>query len=157
MYLWWKLQASLIFLSGRTCTIVGWLNIFFAPLYTQLVFKGIAFKLFILGQTFHNNLGEFWPSPPERAGVTKLTKLKCIPSDYLMKLVERMPKLSSRQRVATLKNLKYKIYFDWFNTFLVTTWFHMCHFIGVTSSLLFNNVVNSKKYRCVQIFDWYCM
>ena len=30
-------------------------------------------------------------------------------------------KLSSRKRVATLKNLKYKIYFDLFNTFLVTT------------------------------------
>jgi hypothetical protein len=43
--------------------------------------------------------------------------LKCIPSDYLMKLVERMLrvcKLSSMQRVATLKNLKYKIYFDLF-------------------------------------------
>ncbi len=26
--LWWKLQASLIFLSGRTCTIGGWLNTF---------------------------------------------------------------------------------------------------------------------------------
>ncbi len=28
VYLWWKLQASLIFLSGRTCTICGWLNTF---------------------------------------------------------------------------------------------------------------------------------
>ena len=28
VYLWWKLQASLIFLSGRTCTIDGWLNTF---------------------------------------------------------------------------------------------------------------------------------
>ena len=28
VYLWWKLQASLIFLSGRTCTIGGWLNHF---------------------------------------------------------------------------------------------------------------------------------
>ncbi len=28
VYLWWKLQASLIFLSGRTCTIGGWLNTF---------------------------------------------------------------------------------------------------------------------------------
>ncbi len=26
VYLWWQLQASLIFLSGRTCTIGGWLN-----------------------------------------------------------------------------------------------------------------------------------
>ncbi len=28
VYLWWKLQASLIFLSGRTCAIGGWLNTF---------------------------------------------------------------------------------------------------------------------------------
>ncbi len=28
VYLWWKLQASLIFLSGRTCTVGGWLNTF---------------------------------------------------------------------------------------------------------------------------------
>ncbi len=28
VYLWWKLQASLIFLSGRSCTIGGWLNTF---------------------------------------------------------------------------------------------------------------------------------
>ncbi len=28
VYLWWKLQASLIFLRGRTCTIGGWLNTF---------------------------------------------------------------------------------------------------------------------------------
>jgi hypothetical protein len=33
---------------------------------------------------------------------------------------ECIPKLS-RKRVATLKNLKSKIYFDLFNTFLVTT------------------------------------
>ena len=44
---------------------------------------------------------------------------KSIPGDYLMKLVERMPecaKLSSRQRVATLKNIKYQIYLDLFKT-----------------------------------------
>ncbi len=28
VYLWWKLQDSLIFLNGRTCTIGGWLNTF---------------------------------------------------------------------------------------------------------------------------------
>ena len=38
-------------------------------------------------------------------------------------------KLSSRQMVATLKNLKYKIYFDLLNTFLLNTWFHMWYFI----------------------------
>ena len=40
---------------------------------------------------------------------------------FLMKLVERMPKVCKAVIKATLKNLKYKIYFDWFNTFLVTT------------------------------------
>ena len=44
--------------------------------YTQLVFGSIAFKLFNLGQTLHpqaspNKLGEFWPIPPDRAGVTE--------------------------------------------------------------------------------------
>jgi hypothetical protein len=39
-----------------------------------------------------------------------------------------------------LKNLKYKIYFDLFNTFLFPKWFHMCYFI-----VLFYNVENSKK------------
>ena len=38
-------------------------------------------------------------------------------------------KLTSRIRVAALKNLQYKIYFDMFNRFLVTTWFHMCYFL----------------------------
>ena len=38
--------------------------------------------------------------------------MECIPGDYLMKLVERMPrvyKVSSVPEVSTLKNLKYKI------------------------------------------------
>ena len=54
-------------------------------------------------------------------------------------------KLSSRKRVATLKNLKSKIYFDLMKTFLVTTWFHVCYFIVLMSSLLFYNVENSKN------------
>ena len=42
--------------------------------YTQLVFGSIAFKLFdfdsgSLPQASHNKLGEFWPIPPDRAGV----------------------------------------------------------------------------------------
>ena len=43
--------------------------------YTQLVFGSIAFKLINLGQTFRvpspNKSGEFWPIPPDRAGVTE--------------------------------------------------------------------------------------
>ncbi len=43
VYLWWKLQASLIFLSGRTCTIGGWLNTFLPHC--------ICAKKFVLSQT----------------------------------------------------------------------------------------------------------
>uniref|UniRef100_A0A674C5R4 Uncharacterized protein n=1 Tax=Salmo trutta TaxID=8032 RepID=A0A674C5R4_SALTR len=42
-------------------------------------------------------------------------------------------------------NLKYKIYLDSFNTFLVTTRFRMCYFIVLMSSLLFYNVENSTN------------
>ena len=47
--------------------------------------------------------------------------------------------------MATLKNLKYEIYFEWINTFLVTTGFHMCYFIVLMSSLLFYNLENIKN------------
>ena len=46
--------------------------------------------------------------------------MKCIPGDYLMKLVERMPRMCKAVIKANggyLKNLKYKIYFELFNTF----------------------------------------
>jgi hypothetical protein len=62
-----------------------------------------------------------------------------------MKLVERMPrvcKLSSRQSVAALKNLKYKIYF--FGYYMIPT-FLMCYFIVLMSSPLFYNVEHSKN------------
>ena len=38
-----------------------------------------------------------------------------------------------------------QIYVDSFNTFLVTTWFHMCYFIILMSSLLFYKVEKSKN------------
>ena len=47
--------------------------------------------------------------------------------------------------MATLKNLKNKIYFDLFNTFLVKTRGVRCYFIVLMSSLLFYNVENSKN------------
>ena len=62
-------------------------------------------------------------------------------------------KPSSRQRVATLKNLKYKIYFDLFNTFLVIPWFHVRYFIFLKSLLLFYNVENSKNKEFE--FEWF--
>ena len=39
VYLWWKWQASLIFLSGRTCTIGGWLNTFLPHCFLQHLHK----------------------------------------------------------------------------------------------------------------------
>ena len=66
--------------------------------------------------------------------------------------------LSLRQRVATLKNLKCKIYFELFNTFLVTTWFHMCYSIVLMFSLLFYNVVGVSNLLTgsvyIIIFVW---
>jgi hypothetical protein len=53
-------------------------------------------------------------------------------------------KLSSRQ-----KGGYYTIYFDFLNTFLVTTWFYML-FIVLMSSVLFYNVENSKNKE----LDW---
>ena len=62
--------------------------------------------------------------------------LKCIPGDYLIKLVERMPRVC--KAVIKAKG-------DLFNTFWVTTWFHMCYFIVLMSSLLFYNVEKSTN------------
>ena len=48
-------------------------------------------------------------------------------------------------------NLKSKIYLDLFNTVLVTTWFYMCYFIVLMSSLLFYNVeIVKKKAKTVE-------
>ena len=44
--------------------------------------------------------------------------------EFQLKLDERMPKVCNaviKAKGGYLKNLKYKIYFDLFNTFLVTT------------------------------------
>ncbi len=49
VYLWWKLQASLIFLSGRTCTIGGWLNTFLP----HCIYIYIYIYLYILNNNLH--------------------------------------------------------------------------------------------------------
>ena len=82
--------------------------------------------------------------------------MKCIPGDYLMKLVERMSrgcKAVIKAKGGYLKNLKYKLYFDLFNTFLVTKWFHMCYFIVLMSSLLFYNVEYRKSLEWVGVLN----
>jgi hypothetical protein len=43
-------------------------------------------------------------------------------------------------------------HFDQFNTFLLTTWFHMCYFIVLVYSLLFYNVDNYNTFR--KTFEW---
>ena len=60
-----------------------------------------------------------------------------------MRECQECAKLSSRQRVATLKNLKYTLIC--LTLSLVTTWFHMCYFIVFMSSLLFYNVEDRKE------------
>ena len=63
-----------------------------------------------------------------------------------MKLVERMPGVC--EAVIKAKGGYFEesqIYFDLFNTFLVTSGFHMSYFIVLMSSLLFYNVENSTK------------
>jgi hypothetical protein len=58
---------------------------------------------------------------------------------FQVQLVERMPRVC--KAVIKAKGG----YFDSFNTFLVTTLFHMCYLIVLMSSLVFYNVENSKK------------
>ncbi len=57
VYLWWKLQASLIFLSGRTCPIGGWLNTFLPHCMYTPPFKSLRFV------RFYNAFESFLCSP----------------------------------------------------------------------------------------------
>jgi hypothetical protein len=52
---------------------------------------------------------------------------------------------AGRENAWLFEESKCKIYLDLFNTSLVTTWFHMCYFIVLMSSLLFYNVENGKN------------
>ena len=70
-----------------------------------------------------------------------------------MKLGERMPRVG--KAVNNEKGGYFEesqVYFDLFNTYLVTTWFHMCCFIVLIYSLLFYNVENSKNKE--NILEW---
>ena len=62
---------------------------------------------------------------------------KTVGKAFQAKLVERMPRVCKDVLKAKGGYLK--------NTFVVTTWFHMCYFIVLMSSLLFYNVENSKN------------
>ena len=77
--------------------------------------------------------------------------MKCIPGDYLMKLVERMPRVCKAIKANGG-------YFE-----ESTTYYKMCYFIVLMSSLLFYNVESSKKKEkplnelvCLT-FDWNCI
>jgi hypothetical protein len=67
---------------------------------------------------------------------------KTVGKTFPVKLVAGM--LSSRQRVANL-NLKFKIYFDLFNTISFSTLFYLYYFIVLIYSLLLYNVENKIK------------
>ena len=71
---------------------------------------------------------------------------KTVGKAFPVNLVERMPwvcKAVIKEKAVYFEESK--ICFDLINTFLVTTWFHMCYFIVLTSSLLFYNVENSTN------------
>jgi hypothetical protein len=54
-----------------------------------------------------------------------------------------------------LKNLKSKIYLDLINIFGgVTTWFHMCYFIVLMSSLLLYNVLVKNSQKKKENLEW---
>uniref|UniRef100_A0AAZ3RL32 Uncharacterized protein n=1 Tax=Oncorhynchus tshawytscha TaxID=74940 RepID=A0AAZ3RL32_ONCTS len=66
--------------------------------------------------------------------------------DYLMKLVERIPRVCKAViKVKAGYFEESQIYFDLFNTCLFTTLFPMCCFIVLMYSLLFYNVVKINK------------
>ncbi len=61
VYLWWKLQASLIFLSGRTCTIGGWLNTFLPHciyIYIFFFFFLNRYPIMVKCLNIGNNIGK---------------------------------------------------------------------------------------------------
>ena len=78
-----------------------------------------------------------------------LAQLKTVVKAFQVKLVERMPRVCKaviKAKGGYLKNVKYKIDLDLFNTFFCfTTQFHMCYFIVLMSSLLFYNVENNTN------------
>jgi hypothetical protein len=60
---------------------------------------------------------------------------------FQVKLIDRMPRMCKAViKVATLKNLKSKIYVFLFNTFFGFLHDSMCYFIVLMPSLLFSNV-----------------
>jgi hypothetical protein len=66
---------------------------------------------------------------------------------------QKCAKLSSRQRVSTLKNQKCV---DLLNTFLVTKWFLVCSFIVLMSSLLSYNI-EDRKNKEKPLNEWVCL
>ena len=63
---------------------------------------------------------------------------KTVGEAFQVKLIERIPRVCKAV-------IKAKVAILILNTFLVSTWFHMCYFIVLMSSLLFYNVENSTN------------
>ncbi len=64
VYLWWKLQAFLIFLSGRTCTIGGWLNTFLPNCITSALITYDKGTLLDIGHRYTNLFQDTLSSNP---------------------------------------------------------------------------------------------
>ena len=157
MYLWWKLQASLIF---KWENLHNWwmTKYFFAPLYVYILYIYIQSKVLgccikwhgLRNQPTSTQLRWFGMSWTVEWRKSKSSAYVGIPSKtvgktFLMKLVEWMPRVCKAVIKAKGGYFEEYIYLDLFKTFLVTTWFHMCYFIVLRSSLVFYNVENSRN------------
>jgi hypothetical protein len=142
---WRNFQSSCKFLIDWPWSNDG-LSFFFAYLSCSCHNMDLVFYQIVLSSVYHPYLvttQQIGSNALRRKQIQQINFLQGTPVNWNAFQVTtgwENAKLSSRQRVATLKNLKSKIYFDLFNTFLVITWFHMRYFIVLMSSLLFYNV-----------------
>ena len=119
---------------GMKCCI-KWPGLHKHPTSTQLRWLGMSWT------------AEWWKSR-QQVLIIWGNSFQTVGKAFQVKLVERMPRVCKaviKAKGGYLKILKSKIYFELFNPFLVTTWFHMCYFIVLMSSLFSYNVENSKN------------
>ncbi len=121
VYLWWKLQASLIFLSGRTCTIGGWLNTFLPHcicnvyLCSYFFYKKDKIMTFVIFAPFGLNICRSFFVTLKGFIIGKLVWLYC--SDNLQNSKTNMTK--NRDKIMNRDISKRKIMISYF--------FHIAH------------------------------
>jgi hypothetical protein len=80
---------------------------------------------------------------------------KTVGKAFQVKLVERMQRVCKvviKAIKVTLKNLKYKVYFYLFNTFLVTTWFNMfLHYYSTIKKIIINKLMFANFWLVLHI------